>query len=64
MDFAQKKPYSEIRFDRFLEFSVNFNDVCFYVHVGSILQDAYVNEIKKYFDYIFSCLSTQDKTNG
>lgn len=37
MDFAQKKPYSEIRFDRFLEFSVNFNDVCFYVHVGSIL---------------------------
>lgn len=49
MDFAQKKPYSEIRFDRFLEFSVNFNDVCFYVHVGSILQDAYDKEIKKMF---------------
>lgn len=47
--FRLKKPYSEIRFDRFLEFSVNFNDVCFYVLVGSILQDAYVNEIKKIF---------------
>lgn len=53
MDFAQKNPYSEIRFDRFLEFSVNFNDVCFYVHVGSILQDAYDNEIKKNVLIIF-----------